>query len=218
MRPALTGRLFRCNISAQTSNFPKLRGRYGLLSSDRTGRAHWLSSGPQRGGNIPHRRDDAPRHRRLRHRMPGVFHSKLRDGQPGGRKRQAVDGDEARRLPRERLGGGGKTQRALAPHLCRGARAERCRAVARGNAQGAAALLNAHLLPGQFLRCGRLLPRLWRFAARLPVCGADGAYHRLCHAPDGQARDQPFFQHHCRGVCHGGAGVFSCGASPHRLC
>ena len=38
---------------------------------------------------------------------------------------------------------------------------------------------------GNFLAAVGLLPRLWRNPARQPVGGPDGAYHRLCHAPDG---------------------------------
>jgi len=46
-------------------------------------------------------------------------------------------------------------------------------------------LPHSRLLPRQFSCRGGLLPRLWRNPARQPVGGPDGAYHRLCHAPDG---------------------------------
>ena len=46
-------------------------------------------------------------------------------------------------------------------------------------------LPHSRLLPRQFSCRGGLLPRVRRYAARQPVGGPDGAYHRLCHAPDG---------------------------------
>ena len=44
---------------------------------------------------------------------------------------------------------------------------------------------HSRLLPRQFSRRGGLLPRVRWNPARQPVGGPDGAYHRLCHAPDG---------------------------------
>ena len=46
-------------------------------------------------------------------------------------------------------------------------------------------LFRSRLLSWQSSCRVRLLPRLWRNPARQPVGGPDGAYHRLCHAPDG---------------------------------
>ena len=86
-------------------------------------------------------------------------------------------------------------------------------------------LPHPRLLPRQFSRCGGLLPRVRRHAARQSVGRSAGAYHRLRHPPDGQARGQPLFQHHCRRLCHGRTGLPRrclragrlCGRGHHRL-
>ena len=61
----------------------------------------------------------------------------------------------------------------------------RCRAMAGGDKKRSPQLFRSRLLPWQSSCRVRLLPRLWRNPARQPVGGPDGAYHRLCHAPDG---------------------------------
>jgi len=58
-------------------------------------------------------------------------------------------------------------------------------AMAGGDERRPPHLPHSRLLPRQFPRRSGLLPRLWRNPARQPVGGPDGAYHRLCHAPDG---------------------------------
>ena len=64
-------------------------------------------------------------------------------------------------------------------------RPRRCRAMAGGDKKRSPQLFRSRLLPWQSSCRVRLLPRLWRNPARQPVGGPDGAYHRLCHAPDG---------------------------------
>ena len=78
----LTGECFRSKIMPAV---PQNGGRsdiHGLLSIDGYGRADRLRAGRRRSGDLPHRGDDAPRARGLRHRMRDLRHSQLRHGQP----------------------------------------------------------------------------------------------------------------------------------------